>query len=109
MVLKFGCVNVNSLVNKVVYLRHMIGEYGLSIVAVCETWLIPSVSYSFVSIDGFRVVRGDGSLFVRKPGCCLYVRDSLALIQIDVDLPNVVAKLVIGLGYPYFSCIQTSF
>ena len=61
-------MNVNSLVNKVLYLSHMIGEHDLSVVAVYETWLIPSVSSSFVSIDEFRVVRGDGALLVRKHG-----------------------------------------
>ena len=76
---------------------YMIGEYVLSVVAVCETWLIPSVSSSFISIDGFRVARGDSSLFVRKHGCCLYVRDSLAFIQMGVDLPNVVAVLLLDL------------
>ena len=43
----------------------------MSIVAVCETWLIPSVSSSFVAIDGFQVVRGDGSNIISKHGCCL--------------------------------------
>ena len=65
-VLKFRCVNVNSLANRVLYLRHLIGEYDLSIIAVCKTWLVPSVSSSFVSIDGFSVVRGDGSLICKK-------------------------------------------
>ena len=46
---------------------------------MCETWLVPSLS-SCVSIYGFRVLHGIGSLFVRKHGCCLYVRDSLAFV-----------------------------
>ena len=93
--MKFGCVNVNSLVNKVLYLRHMIGEHDLSVIAVCKTWLVPSVSSSFVSIDEFRVVREDGSLIVIKHGCCLYVKDQL--VEIDVDLLNVVAVLLLNL------------
>ena len=87
----------NSLVNKVLYLRRLIDEYDLSIIAVCEILLLPSVSSSFVSFNGFQVVCGDGSLFVRKHGCCLYVGDSLAFVQIDVDLLNVVAVLLLDL------------
>ena len=47
-------------------------------VAVCETWLVPLVSSSFISIDGFHVVRGDGSESVRKHGCGLHVGSSLS-------------------------------
>ena len=43
-------MNVNSLVNEVLYLRHLIYEYGLSAIDVCETWLVPLAS-SFASID----------------------------------------------------------
>ena len=83
--LKFGCVNVKSLTNKVVYIRHLIDEYKLSVVAVCETWLVPTVS-SFVAVDGFHVLWGDGSLSVRKHGCCLYVAKSLSFVQVDVGI-----------------------
>ena len=55
-VLKFGCVNVNSLLSKDLYSRHWIGECELNVVAVCEIWLVVSVSSYFVSIDGFKVV-----------------------------------------------------
>ena len=34
-------------------------------------------------------VRGDGSLSVRKHGCCLYVADSLSFVHVDVGLMNV--------------------
>ena len=51
--MKFECVNVNSLVSKVLCLRHLICEYDLGVLAVCGNWLVPSVSSSFVSIDGF--------------------------------------------------------
>ena len=83
-------MNVNSLVNKLLYFRHLISEYDLCVTAVCETWLVPSVSSSFASIDGCRIVYGDGSLFVRNHGCCLCVRVSLPFVffQIDVDLLN---------------------
>ena len=53
------------------YVILLVSSYNLSAVAVCETWLIPAVSSSFVANDGFQVLRGDGSQSVRKHGCCL--------------------------------------
>ena len=80
--MKFECVNVNSLFSKVLYLRHLICEYNLGVSSVCETWLVPSVSSSFVSIDGFRIVHGDGFQSVRKHCCCLYVGAMLSFVYI---------------------------
>ena len=74
------------------YIRHFIDEYKLSVVAVCETWLVPSV-YSFVAVDGFHILRGDCSQSVRKHGCCLYVAKSLSFVQVDVGFINVAGVL----------------
>ena len=52
---------------------------------------------SFLSIDDFRIVCDDGSQCVRKHGRCLYVGDMLSLVQIDVDLLNVSAVLLLNL------------
>lgn len=52
-------MNVNSLANKVLYLRFFVYEHDLSAIAVCEILLVPSVSSSFVSIEGFCVVCGE--------------------------------------------------
>ena len=95
-ILKSGCVKVNSLANKVMYIRHFIDEYKLSVVAVCETWLYPTVS-SFVAIDGRDVLRGNSSQSVRKHGCCLYVVKSLSFVQIDVGFINVAGVSLSGL------------
>ena len=64
--------------------------------AVFETWLVPSVSSSFVTIYRFRIVR-DGSQSVRKHGCNLYAGDTLSIVQIEVDLLNVAAVLLLDL------------
>ena len=90
-------LNANSLVSKGLYMKHLICEYGLSVLAVCETLLVSSVSFSFVSIGGFQIVRGDGSQSVRKQGCCLYVGDTLSFVQIEVNLLNVAAVLLLDL------------
>ena len=90
-------MNVNSLVSKVLYVKHFITMFSLSIVAVCETLLIPSVSSSFVAIDGFQVVRGDGSNITRKHGCCLYAAHFLSFASVDVGLLNVAVVFLTAL------------
>ena len=61
------------------------------------------MSSSFVSIDWFRLVHGDGSQSVRKHGCSLYVGDLLSFLQVDVDLINFVAVLLDLAVYRPFS------
>ena len=58
-IFQFGCVNVNSLMSKLLYVRYIIRGFDLTIAAVYETWLVPLISLSFVAIDGFQVVHGD--------------------------------------------------
>ena len=76
---------MNSLINYVLYVKHLAARHHLSVVAICEAWLVSSVSSSFVAVDGFQVVRGDGSDSIRKHGCCLYVADSLSFVSVEVD------------------------
>ena len=65
---------------------------------MCETWLVPEVPSSSVAVDGFRVVRGDGSDAIRKHGCCLYVSESLSFVPIEIDLPNIADVLLVNLN-----------
>ena len=67
-------------------------------VFVPETWLVPSVSSSFVAVDGFQVVSGDGSDSFKNHGCCLYVADSLSFVSVEVDLLNVAVVFFIDLN-----------
>ena len=106
-ILRIECVNVNSLINKVLYVKHLAARHQLSVVAICEAWLVSSVSSSFVAVDGFQVVRGDGSDSIRKHGCCLYIADSLSFVSVEVDLLNVAVvflRFVCSRG----CCLQTS-
>jgi hypothetical protein len=84
-----GLVNVNSLISKVNYVSHWIEQEGLSVVSVCETWLVASMSSSFVAFPGFRIVRGEVEGETRKHGTCLYVSNHLAYVPVDVALANV--------------------
>ena len=51
--------------------------------------MVPSVSSSFIAVDGLQVVRGDDSDSIRKRGCCLYVADSLLFVPVEVNFFNV--------------------
>ena len=61
---------------------------------MCETWLVPDVPLSFVAIDGFRVVRGDGSDAVHKHDCCLYVIESWSFVPVEIDIANIADVLL---------------
>ena len=55
------------------------------------SWLVQSVSSSFVAVDGYSVVRGDVQGLTRKHGACLYIRDSLRYVKIEISLQNIAA------------------
>ena len=57
--------------------------------AVSESWLIESIPYSFVTIEGYSVVRGDFHGSIRKHGTCLYVRDNLRFEEVETKCPNI--------------------
>lgn len=54
-IVKLWLVYVNTLINKILYLRHFISENRLSTVAIYGIWLILAVSDLFVPIGGFHV------------------------------------------------------
>ena len=91
-------VNVNSLMNKVNYVSHLIDRESLDLVAVSETWLTGAVSSSFVSIPEFDVVRGDVRGDVRKHGVCIYVSKKLKYVPLNVDIPNVTCIQLVDMG-----------
>ena len=97
-VVKLGCINVNYLLSKVLYVKHLIEKFNLSVTAVCDTWLVSDVLSFFVAIDGFQVVRGDGSDAVRKHGCCLYISEFCSFAPVEIDIPNVVGVLLVDVN-----------
>jgi hypothetical protein len=69
----------------------MMRDFGLDILAVTETWLVPVVASSFVGVPGYAVVRGDTESGIRKHGACLYVAERLKFLEVNVDCPNACA------------------
>ena len=95
-VLRLGTVNVNSLINKVDFVAGLLDDFSVSVLSVCETWLVDSCSSSFVDISGFVLLRGDVSGAVRKHGTAIYVRSTLKPILVNVDISNVAVVLLPG-------------
>ena len=46
-------INLNSLTNKLCVLNNLFVDEDIAIAAICETWLISSMSSSFVELPGF--------------------------------------------------------
>ena len=80
--------------NKVAYVSDLMCGSGLTALAVCETWLTSEISSSYVNLPGFRFFRGDVAGAVRKHGVGLYVKDSLNVVPIEVDIPNILSVYV---------------
>ena len=82
---------MNSLANKIDLVSDFMMEYSLDIFVVTETWLVPSVSSSFVDVHEYTVVRGDTDGETRKHGVCIYIRKSLKYEEVVLHKPNVAA------------------
>ena len=87
-------VNLNSLINKVAFVGELLRSNALKALAVCETWLTCEIPSSYVDLPGYRFYRGDTGGTVRKHGVGLYVAESLQVVPVDVDLPNVLSVFV---------------
>ena len=48
-------------------------EQTLHVFGVAETWLLPSITDSFVNISDYSIVRKDTSNQVAKHGVCIYI------------------------------------
>ena len=96
----FNCcsINVNSLINKVNYIKDFIAVHNLHVVSVCETWLTAGVASSFVEIEGYSFYRSDSPSEVRKHGVGVYVSRCLPAVPVEVGVDNVVALHLEVLG-----------
>ena len=89
--LRVGFCNVNSIFNKVHIIYEFLLDNNLDFFGVAETWLLPDVPDSYVSIDGYRIVRSDTPTDTRKHGVCAYVRNNVHFSELDVTCSNVCA------------------
>ena len=81
--------NVNSLINKTRYINDFLLINDIDILAVTETWLTSSIPNSFVNIHNYDLVRTDTTGSVMKHGVCLYVKNGIHFVSVDISCPNV--------------------
>ena len=99
-------INVNSLTNKTTFVYNLLQSHSVDIISISETWLVSSMSSSFVDLPGFNFFRGDVVGEVRKHGTGLFVRKEFKAVPLDVTVPNVVAVEVPELGCSFVSCYR---
>ena len=99
-------VNVNSLINKINSVHNLILDNNISVLGVCETWLVSSMSSSFVDLPGFCFFRGDVVGSIRKHGVGIYVDSRYKVRQIDVSIANLVIVYFVDFDVYFVVCYR---
>ena len=84
-----GFINVNSICNKLHLLSDLIFEQRLDLLGIAESWLLPEILDSFVSLGDFHLVRRDTVSNVRKHGVCLYIKKGFNYKVVESGCENV--------------------
>ncbi|XP_045137135.1 uncharacterized protein LOC123519700 [Portunus trituberculatus] len=63
-------------------------DCDIDIMAITESWLLPSIPNSFLSVQGYHPIARTDVGDVRKHGVCFYIRDNIPFISIDSNCPN---------------------
>lgn len=64
---------------------------------MCETWLVPGTSSSFVAVDGFELFVGMVHiLFARIAVGCIC--KSCSFVLVEISLPNVAGILLVDMN-----------
>ena len=87
-VLAFILINLNSLVNKILFFTDLCIDLNLMVAGICETWLSPDVSSSVISVEGYTLLRNDSPSGQRKHGVCMYIHNNLKVGHVYADHSN---------------------
>ena len=80
---------MNSVFNKVNVISDFLHEHKLDIFGVAETWLLPDVPDSFVSISNYGIIRTDTQGDTSKHGVCIYIQSAINFISVDSNCSNL--------------------
>ena len=105
-VFKIAIINLNSINNKISYLKHFADDNNISIISVSETWLINTMPSSYVELEGFKFFRGDVHGSIRKHGSGIFISDKFNAVPIEVDLPNLTVVLLSEIETYFISCYR---
>ena len=92
--------NLNSIYNKLHYIKHFLETNNIDIIALTETWLVRDTPDSFVTIPGYTYVRPSIEGSIHKHGVGLYLKNCLDFVSVDVNVRNVLVVHV--LRYDFF-------
>ena len=96
--LKCAVFNVNSLANKINYVTSLLVDNAIDIIGLTETWLLPSVPDSFVSICGYGIVRVDTLGTFPKHGVGYFIKNCLVFESVECPIPNVSIVFLVKYG-----------
>ena len=60
-------------------------DCNLAVVAVSESWLIESIPSSFVTVEGYNIIRGDVYEMIRKHDAWLCIKNNFKCVEIEVN------------------------
>lgn len=69
----------------------LLEENNIDIFGICESWLLPDIPDSFVSIGNFNISRADSKSNSRKHGVCVFIKSHISHICINTCCDNVCA------------------
>ena len=78
-------INAQSLLSSINEIIILLSEENIDILCISESWLLPHTPDSFVSIPNYNIFRNDSG---RGGGVCMYVKDSLKVNVISLNLPS---------------------
>lgn len=70
----------------------------MDILAITETWLISDIHDSFLSVQGYEIVRTDTVGNFRKHGVCFYIKNNISFVSVEINCPNVHAVHLVSLN-----------
>jgi len=88
---------VNSLISKLSCLGSLAKPHNVALFSVTETWLTEEVPDSFVSLEGYLLIRGDTGSKARKHGTCIFVKKHIKSIEVPTNIPNTCAVHLVDL------------
>ena len=96
----FLLINVNSIVNKHLYIYDICRDFDFryNVVGITESWLLPEIASSTINMRGYSLYRNDTDTGRRKHGVCIYIHNSIAVGQVFAEHPNT-----IGLHLPHYN------
>ena len=76
-------------------IKHLMEKFNLSVIAVCETWLVPDVPSSFVAIDGFWFVLWGWFRCCSQAWLLFVCFRVLFFVPVKIYVPNIAGVLLV--------------